>query len=68
MDITTVYNELSLLVQHIPKHKVLIIGGEINQQIDKNENNKFFLHNSSNRKREYPVDFSLKLQATFPKY
>ena len=28
-DIIT-YNELSFLVRHIPKHKLLIIGGEIN--------------------------------------
>ena len=37
----------------------LIIGEDINAQIGKNRNNKFYLHNSSYRNREYLADFSL---------
>ena len=40
-DIIAVYNELSSLVLLFPKHNVLIIGGDMNPQIDKDENNKY---------------------------
>ena len=43
------YNEISSLVRCILKHNVLIISGDMNAQIGKNVNNKFSLHNSSNR-------------------
>ena len=46
------YNELSSLVRSIPKHNVLIIGGDMNAQIGKNINNKFSLHNLSSRNGE----------------
>ena len=35
------YNELSSLVRSIPKHNVLVIGGDLNTQIVKNVNPKF---------------------------
>ena len=44
-DLIAFYNELSSLVRGIPKHNVLVIGGDINVQIGKNVNNKFSLHN-----------------------
>ena len=44
-DITTFYDVLSSLVRHIPKHDILIVGGDMNPQIGKDENNKFCLHN-----------------------
>ena len=59
-DIITFYNKLSSLVQHIPKHNTLIISGDMNAQKAKDENNKFCLHNSSNRNGEYLTDFSHK--------
>ena len=37
MNVVTFYNELSSLVRCIPKHNVLIIGGDINAQIGKVE-------------------------------
>ena len=37
--ITTFYNELSSFVQLIPKHNVLIIGGDMNAHIGNHENN-----------------------------
>ena len=38
------YDELSSLVRSIPKHNVLIIGGDMNAQIGKNGNHKYSLH------------------------
>ena len=35
-DLIAFYNELFSLVRIIPKHNVLIIGGDMNAQIDKN--------------------------------
>ena len=35
MDIITFYNELSSLVQHIPKCNILIIGGDMNIHVGK---------------------------------
>ena len=51
-DLDTFYNKLSSLVRSIPKHNVLIIGGDINAKISKNENNTFSEHNSWNRNEE----------------
>ena len=51
---------LSSLVQNIPKHNILIIGGDMNAQISKDENNKFSLHKLPNRNSEYLTAFSLK--------
>ena len=50
-NLITFSNEQSSLVDSILKHNVLIIGGDNNTQIGKNINNKFSLHNSSNRNR-----------------
>ena len=58
-DLITFYNELSSLVRSIPKH-ILIISGDMNVQIGKDENNKFCLHNLSNRKGEHLTEFSLE--------
>ena len=60
LDFTTFYNGLSSLAQHIPKHNVLIISGDINAQTGKNKNNTFCLHNLPIRNGAYLADFSLK--------
>ena len=57
--VITFYNELSSLVRRIPKH---IIGGDTNALIGKDETNKFCLHNSSNRNREYLTDPLLEIR------
>ena len=57
IDLLTFYNELSSLVRSIPKHNVLVIGGDMNAQIGKNVNHKFRLHNSSNKNQ---TDFTLE--------
>ena len=63
-DLITFYNELSSLVYSIPKHNVLLIGGDINAQIGKNVNHKFRLHHSSNRNEELLTDFTLENRLT----
>ena len=63
-DLITFYNELSSLVHCIPKHNILIISGGMDAQIGKNVNNKFSLHNSSNRIREHVLDFTLENELT----
>ena len=61
----TFYNELSSFLTSIPKHDVLVIGGEINAQIGENVNHKFSLHNSSNRNGEHLTDFTLENKITY---
>ena len=55
----TFYDELSSLVRSIPKH-MLVIGGDMNAQIGKNGNNKYNLHNTSNRNGQYLTDFMIE--------
>ena len=64
-DLIAFYNKLSFLVRSILKHNVFIIGGDIIAQIDKNANNKFRLHNLSNRNGVYLIDFTLKSRSTW---
>ena len=59
-DLIILYNELSFLIHSIPKHNVLIISGDMNTPISKNENNKFSLYNLSNRNEEHLTDLSLE--------
>ena len=53
-------NELSSLVPCIPKHNILVIGGDMNAQIRKNGNHKYSLHNSSNRNGQNLTDFTIE--------
>ena len=66
IDIIAFYNDLYSLVRGILKHNVQIIGGDMNAQIGKDENNKFCLHNSSNRNREHLTEFSLENRIITP--
>ena len=63
-ELITFYNTLSYLVNSIPKHNVLIIGGDMNAQIGKDENHRFSLHDSSNRNGEHLKNFSLENRLT----
>ena len=45
---------------HIPKHNNLIIGGDINDHIGNDRNNKFFLLNFPKRNSEYLAEFSFE--------
>ena len=61
------YDELSSLVRSIPKHNVLVIGGDMDVQIGKSGNNKFSLHNSSSNKNgQHLTDFTIENRLTCP--
>ena len=53
------YDDLSSLVRSIPKHNVLIIGGDMNAQVGISPSHKFTYHNISNRNGEFFEDFSI---------
>ena len=59
-ELVTFYEELSSLVRSIPKHNLLVIGGDMNAQIGKNRNNKYSLHNTSNRNGQHLTDFMIE--------
>ena len=59
-EIVTFYDELSSLMRSIPKHNMLVIGGDMNAQIRKNGNNKYSLHNTSNRNGQHLTDFMIE--------
>ena len=59
-ELVTFYDELSSLVRSIPKHNMLVIGGDMNAQIRKNGNNKYSLHNTSNRNGQYLTDIMIE--------
>ena len=63
-DLDTFYNELSSFSHSIPKHNVLIWGGDVNPKRSKNVNNKFNLHNLSNRNGEHLTEFILENRLT----
>ena len=63
-ELVTFYEELSSLVRSIPKHNLLVIGGDMNAQIGKNRNNKYSLHNTSNRNGQYLIDFMIESRLT----
>ena len=58
--LVTFYDELSSLVRSIPKHNMLVIDGDMNAQIGKNANNKYRLHNTSNRNGQHLTDFRIE--------
>ena len=65
-DITTFYIVLFPLVRHIPKH-IVQNSEEVNAQIGKDRNDKFFLHNLPCRNGEYLADFSLEKRFAWQK-
>ena len=63
-ELVTFYEELSSQVRSIPKHNLLVIGRDMNAQIRKNRNNKYSLHNTSNRNRQLLIDFMIENRLT----
>ena len=59
-ELVTFYDELSSLVRSISKHNMLVIGGDMNAQIGKNGNNKYSLHNTSNRNEQHLTHFMIE--------
>ena len=62
-ELVAFYDELSSLVRSIPKH-MLVIGEDMNAQIGKNGNDKYSLHNSSNRNGQHLTDFMIENRLT----
>ena len=63
-EIVNFYEDLSSLVRSIPKHNLLVIGGDMNAQIGKNRHNKYSLHNASNRNGQHLIDFMIENRLT----
>ena len=58
--LVTFSDELSSLVCSIPKHNMLVIGGDMNVQIGKKRKQKYSLHNASNRNGQHLTDFMIE--------
>ena len=54
------YDDLSSLIRSVPKHNVLIIGGNLNAQIGQSIHHKFRYHHTSNRNGEYLEHFLIE--------
>ena len=63
-ELVAFYDELSSLVRSIPKHNVLVIGGDMNAQIGKNGNNKYSIHNTSNGNEQHRTDLMIENRLT----
>ena len=63
-ELVAFYDELSSLVRSILKHNVLVIGGDMNAQIGKNGNNRYSLHNTSNRNGQHLIEFMMENRLT----
>ena len=63
-ELVAFYDELSSLVHSILKHNVLVIGRDMNAQIGKNGNNKYSIHNMSNRNGQHLTDFMIENRLT----
>ena len=63
-ELITFYDDLSSLVRSIPKHNVLVIGGDMIAQIGKNRSNKYSRHNMSNRSGQHLTDFMIENRLT----
>ena len=63
-ELVTFYEELFSLVRSIPKHNLLVIGGDMNAQIRKNKKRKCSLHNTSKRNGQHLTDFMIEIRLT----
>ena len=61
-DVSIFYQELSSLVRQIPKHNIIIIGGDMNSQIGRCKDHRYAFHSTSNRNGQYLSDFILENQ------
>ena len=57
-DVITFYQELSSLIHHVPKHNVLVVGGDMNAHVGRTEEHKYTYHQSTNRNGEHMLDFA----------
>lgn len=63
-DALTFYTELMSVVHHVPKHNVLVIGGDMNAKIDNDVARVNSFHNSSNRNGEFMLDLMKECDLT----
>ena len=63
-ELVAFYDELSSLVRSILKHNVLVIDRDMNAQIGKNGNNRYSLHNTSNRNGQHLTEFMMENRLT----
>ena len=49
LEVEQFYMELTSLTRQIPKHNMLVIGGDFNAQLGKLYNSKFSYHTNANR-------------------
>ena len=63
-ELVAFYDGLSSLIRSCPKHNMLVIGGDMNAQIGKNRNNKYSLHNTSNRNGQHLTDYMIENRLT----
>ena len=59
LEIQNVYHQLTDSIKNIPKHNVLIIGGDMNAKIDNNKCVGNSYHNYTNRNDEYLLDLTI---------
>ena len=59
LEIQNFYHQLTDSIKNIPKHNVLIIGGDINAKIDNNKCVGNSYHNYTNRNGEYLLDLTI---------
>ena len=59
LEIQNFYHQLTDSIKNIPKHNVLIIGGDMNAQIDNNKCVGNSYHNYTNRNGEYLLDLTI---------
>ena len=57
-EVITFYQELSSLIHHVPKHNVLVVGGDMNAHVGQTEEHKYSYHQSTNRNGEHMLDFA----------
>ncbi|XP_071958787.1 uncharacterized protein [Antedon mediterranea] len=58
--VTQFYIELSSLVRDVPKHNLLLIGGDFNAQIGMENNKTFSFHDQTNRNGELFREFAVE--------
>ena len=60
--VTQFYDELSSLIRDVPKHNLLLIGGDFNAQLNAENNKSFSFHDQTNRNGELFLEFAVENQ------
>ena len=57
LDVERFYEELTAVTRQVPKHNVLIIGGEFNAHLGQDDGFKFAFHPKTNRNGQMLKDY-----------